>query len=133
VIAPPAPVLAAPVYKDTVPEFPELVVPDWNTRAPLTAVVPALALETVTPPLDVPDPLVRLKDPPVVVDVPPDTTTFPPAAAPAVVAPPTRLRLPPAPVLPLPTEMVTVPPAPPVLAPLYTLTAPEAPDVPAPE
>jgi hypothetical protein len=141
---------AAPVFKDNMPDEPELVVPVINASVPLTPLVPALAdLIVIDPEVFLfDDPALMLTLPPVLAVepllAPPETSTFPPEpedvcepvppcnvrsppAVDALVDPASILIKPPAPKAAEPTARVIAPPAPPVAAPVEKPRDPEVP------
>ena len=113
------PFVAVPVWKATVPEVPELVVPVENLRAPLTPFVPAFTVFNITEPLDVSRP------------APVDKEIDPPVAA--VEDPALPDMSPPTPVFPDPTAREISPPLPLVAAPDVNEICPDEPELVVPD
>jgi hypothetical protein len=90
-MAPPAPPVAAPEDSVSDPELPAEVVPVENTRFPLTPLVPAFGVISLTCPLEVAEP------------VPEETSTSPPVPLAKEDPPASSCNGPPAPLLPVPT------------------------------
>jgi hypothetical protein len=116
----------------TLPEVPELEVPELNVNKPLTPSVPWIAERMSMAPLEVdpPSPLVKVTAPPVRTVLSPALTSTPPPEMLSVTLPTANLTCPPFPLIALPDPIDTEPVLPEEEVPELNTSSPLTPLVP---